>query len=128
MAAAFISQEKNLPFPERASFCPLIDARRMEVFRAIYDSRLNELLAPAPMILDANSFQHELNAGVMMFFGSGATKWKAICDHPNAYFEQLIFSGSQFVFLTYSKFLRNEFTVLAYAEPVYLKDFYTHPK
>ena len=128
MAAAFIAQPENAGIPDSACFCPLIDARRMEVFRAIYDSRLNEVLPSAPMVLDAGSFQQELNAGAMMFFGSGAAKWQAICHHPNAFFDPLVFSGDQFVLLTYSKFLRNEFTVLAYAEPVYLKDFYTHPK
>lgn len=128
MAASAVSQSQNLNIPQSAIFCPLIDARRMEVFTAIYDSLLTELLSPRALVLEENSFEPWLTKSPILFFGSGAAKWQGVCHHSQAYFEPVFFSGEQFVSRTYSKFLRNEFTVLAYAEPVYLKEFYTHPK
>ena len=128
MAASAIAQSKNLKIPQSAILCPLIDARRMEVFTAVYDSTLVELLSPRAMVLDDASFDTWLTQSPVLFFGSGAAKWQQVCHHSQAYFEAVVFSGEQFVLRTYSKFLRNEFTVLAYAEPVYLKEFYTHPK
>ena len=128
MAASAVTQSQNLNIPQSAIFCPLIDARRMEVFTALYDSLLMELLSPQAMVLDDTSFEAWLTLGPILFFGSGAAKWQQVCHHSNALFETVIFSGEQFVSRSYAKFLRNEFTVLAYAEPVYLKEFYTHPK
>jgi len=128
MAASAIIKLKELPIPPTSIFCPLIDARRMEVFTAVYDSKLVELLSPRALVLDDSSFDSWLTQGPVLFFGSGAAKWQQVCRHSRAFFEPVDFSGEQFVLRTYSKFLRNEFTVLAYAEPVYLKEFYTHPK
>lgn len=128
MAANAIAQSQNLSIPQSAIFCPLIDARRMEVFTALYDSSLAELLSPRALVLEDASFEPWLTQTPVLFFGSGAAKWQQVCSHSHAYFEAVEFSGEQFVSRTYSKFLRNEFTVLAYAEPVYLKEFYTHPK
>ena len=128
MAASAFIKLRYLPIPQTSIFRPLIDARRMEVFTALYDSLLVELLSPRAMVLEENSFETWLTQGPIFFFGSGAAKWQQVCHHSKAYFVPVLFSGEQFVSRTYSKFLRNEFTVLAYAEPVYLKEFYTHPK
>ena len=128
MTAAAITRIHNSSVPQLSLFCPLIDARRMEVFTAIYDGRLEEIVAPSAMILTENSFDQQLASGPVIFFGGGATKWKGICNHQNACFEIVTANGKEFSSLSYTKFMRNEFTSLAYAEPVYLKEFYTHPK
>ncbi len=128
MAASAVAQSQNLNIPQSAIFCPLIDARRMEVFTAVYDSKLVELLSPRALVLEDTSFDSWLTQGPVLFVGSGAVKWQQVCHHSGAFFETVDFSGEQFVLRTYSKFLRNAFTILAYAEPVYLKEFYTHPK
>ncbi len=128
MAASAVIRLKDLSIPPTTILCPLIDARRMEVFTALYDSTLVELLSPRALVLEDTSFEPWLTQGAVLFFGSGAAKWQQVCHHSKAYFEAVEFSGEQFVSRSYSKFLRNEFTVLAYAEPVYLKEFYTHPK
>jgi tRNA threonylcarbamoyladenosine biosynthesis protein TsaB len=107
---------------------PLIDARRQEVFAAIYDDQLKEVMTPQAMILEKNSFSDFLDKNALWFLGSGAAKWQKQCEHPNAKFLSSAISPAVFCNLTYDCFLRNDFATLAYTEPVYLKDFYTHPK
>lgn len=108
--------------------CAMIDARRMEVFTAIYDIELNEVLKAQALILDESSYQDQLNQTPIIFFGNGSDKWRRICTHHNARFIDLSYQPSALIDTTYSKFLRHEFTALAYAEPVYIKEFYIHPK
>lgn len=107
---------------------PMIDARRMEVFTAVYDSNLVLMLEPAAMLLDLSSYSQFLAAGEVGFFGSGSLKWKKLVESSQAKFFDSSIEGKSFVELTHEKFLKGEFTVLAYAEPVYLKEFYIHPK
>ena len=116
--------ENNKPF----LVCPMIDARRSEVFMAVYDKHLDEIIPPKALILIDKSFEDELINNSIYFFGNGSTKWEKICHHPNAYYEKRIIDGKAMAALSYVKFLQNEFTTLAYSEPVYLKEFYTHPK
>ncbi|MBC7851582.1 MAG: tRNA (adenosine(37)-N6)-threonylcarbamoyltransferase complex dimerization subunit type 1 TsaB [Chitinophagaceae bacterium] len=113
---------------EKSLFCPLIDARRMEVFTAIYNSQLDEVLPPQALILDEQSFVAKLDLQTVIFSGNGIAKWQQLCTHDNAVFADVIPSPQSFISLTYSKFSAGEFTAPAYAEPVYLKEFYTHPK
>jgi tRNA threonylcarbamoyladenosine biosynthesis protein TsaB len=128
MAATAVAGLNILPEPRPSLFCPLIDARRMEVFTAVFTSQLEELVAPSAMILNENSFEKLLATDIVMFFGSGAAKWEKLCHHINARFEMIMPGGKEFSLLSYSKFLLGDFADLAYAEPVYLKEFYTHPK
>jgi tRNA threonylcarbamoyladenosine biosynthesis protein TsaB len=107
---------------------PMIDARRMEVFTAVYDTDLNVDLIPQSLILDLNSFSQQLNKSKIFFFGSGSSKWKNICNHSSANFVSTIMSGLAIVSLCYDKFLNKEFAILTYSEPVYLKEFYIHHK
>lgn len=128
MAAAVIRQTSDSPKAPSTLYCPIIDARRMEVFAAVYDKKLEERLNPCALVLSENSFKQELDSSVILFFGSGAAKWRSICHHPNAAFSGVVSVGPAFSSLSYSSYENNQFTPLAYAEPVYLKEFYTHPK
>ena len=107
---------------------PMIDARRMEVFTAVYDTLLNVDLIPQSLILDSDSFSQQLNKSKIFFFGSGSFKWKNICNHSSANFVTTTMNGLAVVSLCYEKFLNKEFTILTYSEPVYLKEFYIHHK
>jgi tRNA threonylcarbamoyladenosine biosynthesis protein TsaB len=104
-------------------FCPMIDARRMEVFTATYTHRLNIISPPCALILQENSFAPELETQKILFFGSGATKWKNICTHTNALFTIVSDIPGAMSSLSHTYFLQSAFTNLAYAEPFYLKDF-----
>ncbi|MFM9911008.1 MAG: tRNA (adenosine(37)-N6)-threonylcarbamoyltransferase complex dimerization subunit type 1 TsaB [Chitinophagaceae bacterium] len=128
MAAEAISQHPDTAMIEPEYFCPLIDARRMEVFTALYDGQLKEIIQPRALILEEHSFEQYLSLGVINFFGSGSDKWEKMAGHSKFRFINLIASGKQFSILSYSKFIKQEFAILAYEEPVYLKEFYIHPK
>src|SRR5687768_1145997 len=70
------SKTKNMQPP--LGFCPMIDARRMEVFTAVYNEELQEIIAPKAMILDELSFKEELNDHSLVCFGNGSLKWKNV--------------------------------------------------
>lgn len=110
---------------EPVLFCPMIDARRMEVFTAIYDKELNPYLSPRPFILNELSFEKELSVHKILFFGSGSEKLKAVCNHPKALFEEVGISPEGMATLSDSRARANCFTDLAYSEPFYLKEFQT---
>ncbi|MEP7236878.1 MAG: tRNA (adenosine(37)-N6)-threonylcarbamoyltransferase complex dimerization subunit type 1 TsaB [Ferruginibacter sp.] len=111
--------------PEAVLFCPMIDARRMEVFTAIYQKDLTEFHPPSAMILDEFSFEKELDLKKMMFFGSGADKWKLVCKHTNAVFETVSILPESMSKCSDILFSENKFTELAYSQPLYVKEFQT---
>lgn len=123
MAAALITQ-----IPEGHAVCAMIDARRMEVFCAVYDTQLRELVPEAPLILEPHSFNILLNERPIVFCGSGVFKWQKICNHPHATFWEEKLSGSSICRISYSHFQEKKFADLAYSEPAYLKEFHTHHK
>lgn len=106
-------------------YCPMMDARRMEVFTAVYKNDLSIQLQPCAMILDALSFEKELLASKVVFFGSGSLKWKLICKHENAVFKEVSVSPKSLGKSTNVLFSEKKFTELAYSEPSYLKEFQT---
>lgn len=110
-----------------AIYCPLIDARRMEVFTALYTPELEPLLEPEARILDQDSFRNLLDKQVIIFTGSGAAKLQAILDHPNAVFSSVKHSAKQLATLANRAFADQKFANLAYCEPFYLKAFYSAP-
>jgi tRNA threonylcarbamoyladenosine biosynthesis protein TsaB len=117
------------PFPKADFFiCPMIDARRLEVFTALYDRDLKEVIPPTAIILGENSFSAQLNEKAVLFLGSGIIKWKSICGHPNAYWLDQPFLASHLAGIAYQKFLDGQFSGLHSTEPFYLKEFYTHKK
>lgn len=111
--------------PDRnALFVPLIDARRMEVYSAIFDSNLNEIREIKAEIIDENSFNEFLHKHKLYFFGDGAEKCKALVKHQNAVFiDGILPSSSVLVPLAEEAFKENRFENVAYFEPFYLKDF-----
>jgi tRNA threonylcarbamoyladenosine biosynthesis protein TsaB len=106
-------------------FCPMMDARRMEVYTAVYKKDLTIQLAPCAMILDGSSFKKELTDNKIMFFGSGSDKWKLVCNHAHAVFEHVSILPEAFSKQANIRFSEKKFTELAYSEPFYLKEFQT---
>lgn len=108
--------------------CPMIDARRMEMFTAIYDKDLKIIKGPAAMTVDEQSFDEELKDHRICFFGNGSNKFKEIKDHPHAIFREIKFDAAAMASLSQDKFIKKDFADLAYTEPLYLKEFYTPSK
>ena len=106
-------------------YCPMIDARRMEVFTAVYDKDLNTILEPCSLILDSGDSIKLLLNKKTLFFGSGAAKWKAICIDKNAHFTNPPNNGLAMSNLSFKNFTEKKFTSTAYSEPLYLKGFYS---
>lgn len=109
----------------QALLCPMIDARRMEVYCLISDAAGKVLEAPHPRVIDSNSFQSWLRQNKMLFFGDGAEKCKpALASHNHAIFLNTIHPSAQHVgALAYPKFQQRVFADVAYFEPLYLKPF-----
>lgn len=107
--------------------CPMIDARRMEVFTALYDKDLNEVMPPVNMILDETSFQSHLQQKTICFFGNGSEKAKPLLHHPNASFPHYDIDARQLCPLAANAYSSKDFADLAYSVPVYVKDFYSPP-
>jgi tRNA threonylcarbamoyladenosine biosynthesis protein TsaB len=104
-------------------FCPMIDARRMEVYAAMFDDKNNLIREINADIVDKNTYKKFLNKKVV-FFGDGALKCKPIISSNNAFFIDDIFPSSIYIGeLAQIKFLNNEFEDVAYFEPYYLKEF-----
>jgi tRNA threonylcarbamoyladenosine biosynthesis protein TsaB len=112
-------------------FVPMIDARRMEVYTAAHDFAFTELMKPAPLILDENSYADILATGrPVLFFGNGSDKAKEVIKAPNATFvADVVPVAVDMIALAELKHSRREFLDLAYSVPTYLKDFQaTKPK
>ncbi len=105
--------------------CPMIDARRMEVFTTIYDANGKEVIPPAAMILDQHSFEELLEKNIIVFCGNGCSKWQYICKHPNAVFSKDDYDVADLDTLARKKYKDHQFDQLAYSEPSYLKNVYT---
>ena len=104
-------------------YCPMIDARRMEVYNAFYNSTNKEIRGIQADIIEACSYQKELDKKVL-FFGDGAEKCKQMIQHPNARFIDGIFPSSKDMLeIANEKFAEKDFEDIAYFEPFYLKDF-----
>lgn len=103
---------------------PMIDARRMEVYTAVFDAD-NHCISPVEAkILDTDSYQNFLKNGKVYFIGNGVAKWESLCSHPNAVFmENHLPSANEMGALAHTKFEQSDFENTAYFEPYYLKDF-----
>jgi len=112
-------------FTRNLFICPMIDARRMEVFTAVYNSSLVEIYEPHARILDALTFDELLRRQKILFLGNGSIKFRQVCQNANAIFKKLALNPFALSELTYKNFIGNNFATLAYAEPIYLKEFFT---
>lgn len=110
-------------------FIPMIDARRMEVYTAVFDANL-QLLAPvSPLILENGSFD-QYSSKNLILFGDGASKYKNLINNEiDAFFwSGFQFSANGLIVESYRKYLSHDFVDTAYFEPFYLKDFLVGPK
>ncbi|MBN8687170.1 MAG: tRNA (adenosine(37)-N6)-threonylcarbamoyltransferase complex dimerization subunit type 1 TsaB [Chitinophagales bacterium] len=105
--------------------CPMIDARRMEVFAAIYDKNLTIISPPAAIELNNTTYQSFIATHKIVFCGSGSKKFTSFVQSANARFIELPLNSSALIPLAFKRFLKKDFASLAYAEPLYLKEFYT---
>jgi tRNA threonylcarbamoyladenosine biosynthesis protein TsaB len=129
MSAAALQQINRLTEKPGSFFlCPMIDARRMEVFTAVYSSELKETTANTALVLESDSFSGLLQAAPVYFFGNGADKWKSICMHQNARFIDVLWDAKDMIRLANAQFNSSSFTSLAYSTPDYGKDFHTAAK
>ena len=109
---------------DKALFCPMLDARRMEVYCLIADQKLNVLEQTNAKVIDELSFDIWLKKNVIYFFGNGAIKCKSLITHTNSRFiDDVIPLASMLGELGYKKFLLNQFENVSSFEPLYLKDF-----
>lgn len=111
-------------FDENVLFVPMIDARRMEVFTAVHDFGLNELMAPQPLILNEDSYSDFLSKGPVIFFGNGSDKARDVIKHDNANFITEIHPlACNMIALAEKAYKDKDFLDLAYSVPAYLKEF-----
>ncbi len=108
----------------QALLCPMIDARRMEVYCMVVDSSLQIIQPTGAKIIDESSFLDVLNNHTILFFGNGADKCQQIIAHPNAHFLKGINLNAVAVgVLAYAKFADGVFEDVSKFEPFYGKDF-----
>lgn len=105
--------------------CPMIDARRMEVYCAIYDESLNEVRKTVAEIITEDSFSDLLDDRRIIFFGDGADKCKDVLSKKtNATFVDHVFPSSKYMIeMSHRKFKEKELEDVSLFEPFYLKDF-----
>lgn len=124
MAAGYLSRFQKSK-EDKFLLCPMIDARRMEVYTALFDQDLKQIQPTSAEIIDTESFKTHLNQQQIIFFGDGAAKCKPILnDHPNAVFiDGFLNEAADLTKLAFSKYQQQQFEDVAYFEPFYLKDF-----
>lgn len=114
----------NHEIEEDALLCPMIDARRMEVYSAIYDRALKEQRETRADVVDADTYREYLDRRPVYFFGNGAAKCMETINHPNARLIEGIEPLAKYMFpLAERKWVQEEYEDLAYYVPFYLKDF-----
>lgn len=109
---------------EGALLIPMIDARRMEVYSAVYDRALKPVRGIQADEVDAETYREYLDCGPVYFFGDGSTKVRSVIQHPNARFIDKVNPLAKYMYpLAERRFVREEFADVAYSEPFYLKDY-----
>ena len=115
------SQSPNTPEP---LLCPMIDARRMEVYSALYDRSLKTVREVKADVVTAETYQEWLDEHPIYFFGNGAAKCMDIIQHPNAHLIEGIEPLAKWMQpLAERRFLSEQYEDVAYFVPFYLKDF-----
>ena len=110
--------------PEGALLCPMLDARRMEVYAGIYTRALKPVREIGADIVDADTYREYLDEHPVYFFGNGAKKCMDTITHPNAHLIEGIEPLAKWMQpLAEKRFLTSQFEDVAYFVPFYLKDF-----
>ena len=118
------SLARQVDLADDGMIVPLIDARRMEVYSSVYDSRHEEIRETRAEIVESHSFAEYLEGNKVYFLGDGAEKTKEVIRHPNAVFVGNRFpSAREMATIAEKKAQDQQFEDLAYFEPFYLKDF-----
>ena len=118
-----VAQAREIPGQDFKYVIPMIDARRMEVYTAVFTPEGKQLTPTAPAIIDENSFAEQLEQGVCLFIGDGAGKCADVIRHPNAHFIQCNPKASAMLDPAMSAYKEKRFEDVAYFEPFYLKEF-----
>lgn len=109
---------------DNALLCPMIDARRMEVYAALYDRSLHEVRTVGADVVDDLTYKEYLDERPVYFFGNGAAKCMEAINHPNAHFIEGVEPLARWMFpLAERRFFDQQFEDVAYFVPFYLKDF-----
>ena len=125
LSIAAIGEYKGIRGEVDALFCPMIDARRMEVYTAVYDKKLNVIKEPCALILEPRSYDLLLTHSPVYFFGNGSEKWKNFCSHKNARFIEISKKKEAISQLSSQKLVQQLFVQIGYAEPLYIKEFHS---
>jgi tRNA threonylcarbamoyladenosine biosynthesis protein TsaB len=130
MAQSILSwyQSAKQDIDPAALLCPLIDARRMEVFTALYTTSLVETEAPHALIIDENSFIPLLNSQPLIFSGTGHNKVEKIIADPSAIFLKTQHNATHLAIRAINAYQSGRFADLAYSEPLYVKEFFNPGK
>jgi tRNA threonylcarbamoyladenosine biosynthesis protein TsaB len=124
LASACLASGVFLGEPAAGFLCPMIDARRMEVYTALYDTALNEIQPARSEIVVESSYKEFLDKGKVVFFGDGSDKSSAIIRSANALFVRDIHPHAKAMIpLAEEAFKECKFVDIAYFEPFYLKEF-----
>lgn len=126
---ALITLDKDNPpvhLDENILLCPMIDARRMEVYMAMFDHKGNRIQQDAAVVIDSDSFSMVSSSQTLIYFGSGAAKCREYIEAENMRFLDGIYPSSIAMTLRSFQLFRDKiFEDIAYFEPYYLKDFIT---
>jgi tRNA threonylcarbamoyladenosine biosynthesis protein TsaB len=118
------SYAASTDLPAGCLLCPTIDARRMEVYAAIYTARLDCVRNVEAEVIDEMSYSRYLSTGKLIFVGSGADKCRSVIASPNAVFVPGFQHSSRgLAALAWQKYANKKFEDIAYFEPLYLKEF-----
>ncbi len=122
--ATLESMAYQLKVEDQDLIIPVLDARRLEVYAAVFDSNYRRLQETRAEIINENSFKEWVETGKVHLIGSGAEKCKGILQSPNFNFKSTVVpSAREMCRLSYEKFSVSDFEDVAYFEPYYLKDF-----
>lgn len=112
---------------EGALLCPMIDARRMEVYSAVYDRALHEVRGIQADVVDAETYREYLDRRPVYFFGNGAEKCMEVINHPNARLIKGVEPLAKWMFpIAERRIAQEKYEDVAYFVPFYLKDFVAH--
>lgn len=109
---------------ENVLYCPMIDARRMEVYTEITDALMNIIEPVQALVIEENSFEDLLQKQKVVFCGNGMPKCRSLLEkYANALFADAEISSQNMIFIAYQKYLSGKFEDVAYFEPFYLKQY-----
>ncbi|TAF63619.1 MAG: tRNA (adenosine(37)-N6)-threonylcarbamoyltransferase complex dimerization subunit type 1 TsaB [Cytophagales bacterium] len=127
-----LAQQVMMMQPRKETFyyCPMLDARRMEVYCTVLDAENNIISPTEAKIITQDSFKELFLHHKILFFGNGAAKCKPLWQHePNAYFLEGVYSQANTIAqIGQQKYANQQWENIAYFEPYYLKDFWVMPK